>query len=83
MKRFKIEVKPELCTGCLRCELACSEVYTGLFNPSAARIKVVVSDTECSISFTEDCTYCGICVDHCFYDALKKIPEQTEEGGKL
>ncbi len=76
MKRFLIEVRPELCTGCLRCELACSEVYTGAFNPSAARIKVQVSDNECSISFTEDCTYCGICVDHCFYDALKKRLEE-------
>ena len=72
MSKFSIEVAPEKCTGCLRCQLVCSEKYTKAFNPSAARIQVVMHGADCDISFTSECTGCGICVQHCFYDALVK-----------
>jgi anaerobic carbon-monoxide dehydrogenase iron sulfur subunit len=38
LKALKIE--PELCTGCLQCELACSYENEGAFNPAKSRIKV-------------------------------------------
>ncbi len=38
LKALKIE--PELCTGCLQCELACSYENEGVFNPAKSRIKV-------------------------------------------
>ena len=72
LSKFLIEVIPEHCTGCLRCQLACSEQYTKTFNPSAARIQVVLKGPDCEISFTPECAGCGICVDQCFYDALVK-----------
>jgi Fe-S-cluster-containing hydrogenase component 2 len=72
LSKLLIEVIPEHCTGCLRCQLACSEKYTKTFNPSAARIQVVFKGPDCGISFTPECTRCGICVDQCFYDALVK-----------
>ncbi len=77
MSKFKIEAAPERCTGCLRCQLVCSEIYTKRFNPPMARIKVDISGVNCSISFTKGCNGCGICVDHCLYDALKKIPREN------
>jgi Pyruvate/2-oxoacid:ferredoxin oxidoreductase delta subunit len=76
MAKFEIQTNTENCTGCLRCQLGCSDVYTKTFNPLAAYIRVNVSAGECSINFTEDCTKCGICADHCFYDALRKKPEE-------
>lgn len=72
MGKFKIDVAAERCTGCLRCQLACSDLYTKAFNPSSARIRVDLLGVNCSIGFTEECNECGVCVDHCFYDALQK-----------
>lgn len=77
VEKFQIETMPEKCTGCLRCQLACSEQYTKTFNPSAARIQVVLLGADCFISFKDDCNACGICVEHCFYDAL--IKKQVEK----
>ena len=74
MKKFQIETFSEKCAGCLRCQLACSELYTQAFNPSAARIRVEVFGGDYAIHFTEDCNQCGICVEHCFYQALEKKP---------
>jgi ferredoxin len=72
MTKYLLSTFPEKCAGCLRCQLACSEVYTQAFNPSAARIRVEVSGADCTIVFSEDCTRCGICVDQCLYQALEK-----------
>ena len=79
MSKYHIQVFPEKCTGCLRCQLGCSDVYTKTFNPSAAFIHVVVSAAECTIDFQENCNECGICVEHCFYGALEKTKREQEE----
>ena len=77
MGKFEIRVATERCTGCLLCQLACSELYTRAFNPSAARIRVDVSGVDCSIRFTEKCNDCGVCVDYCFYGALEKTQREA------
>ncbi|MCP4668562.1 MAG: hypothetical protein GY849_19640 [Deltaproteobacteria bacterium] len=77
MKTYNIQVATERCTGCLRCELACSDLFTKAFNPSEARIRVVVSDADCSIGFTEACNACGACADHCFFGALEKTIKEA------
>jgi Fe-S-cluster-containing hydrogenase component 2 len=79
MAKYKINVVPENCAGCLRCELACSDAHTRAFNPSASRISVVMSDENCRIDFTEDCVECGICADQCFYGALSKTKKDWED----
>jgi Fe-S-cluster-containing hydrogenase component 2 len=35
-----LRIAPERCTGCLRCELACSYMQTGAFEPARAVIRV-------------------------------------------
>ena len=72
MPKYEIEVDTANCTGCLRCQLDCSDLYTKTFNPAAARIRVEVNGADCTIVFTEDCTHCGVCADSCYYDALEK-----------
>jgi Fe-S-cluster-containing dehydrogenase component len=72
MPKYEIKVDTANCTGCLRCQLGCSDLYTQAFNPAAARIRVEVNGADCTIVFTEDCTHCGACADNCYYDALKK-----------
>jgi carbon-monoxide dehydrogenase iron sulfur subunit len=70
MKEPEIDTYPEKCAGCLRCQLACSFLYTGAFNPAAARISIRASDSERSISFTDECTGCAACADECLFNAL-------------
>ena len=72
MAKYEIHANTDNCTGCLRCQLGCSDLYTRAFNPAEAYIRVTVSGADCTISFTEDCTQCGVCADNCFYDALEK-----------
>lgn len=77
MGKYQIETYPEKCTGCLRCQLACSEVYTKKFNPSQARIRVAITEADWSLRFTETCEECGVCADHCFYGAIEKIRKEV------
>ncbi len=76
---YDIRVSTGRCTGCLRCQLACSDFCTKAFNPSAARILVVISGADCSILFTEECNKCGVCVDQCFHGALQKMKREAEK----
>ena len=76
MAKFKIDVTEENCTGCLRCQLACSNQYTGAFNPEAARLIVDLSNTFPAISFTDECISCGICVDNCLFETLQKTKRE-------
>lgn len=75
MKKFDININPDKCTGCLRCQLACSYLHTGVFNPPAARILISTADSDRSISsitFTGECTGCGVCAEECLFGALEK-----------
>jgi Fe-S-cluster-containing hydrogenase component 2 len=79
MAKYTINVVPENCAGCLRCELACSDAHTKAFNPSSSRIRVLMSSEDYRIDFTEDCVECGICADQCFYGALSKTKKDRED----
>ncbi len=79
MAKYLIKADSASCTGCLRCELACSDVYTKAFNPSAARIRVSMSGENCRIDFRDDCVECGACADQCFYGALSKSKKDKED----
>jgi len=35
-----LRITPEKCTGCLRCELACSYMQTGTYQPAKSVIRV-------------------------------------------
>ncbi|MBI4322604.1 MAG: hypothetical protein HY675_29285 [Chloroflexi bacterium] len=68
-------INAELCTGCLICQLRCSLAFRREFNPSKARILIEPVDGVAGngniVTFTPECTACGICVLHCGYGALK------------
>ncbi len=78
MAKYEILVNTDNCTGCLRCQLGCSDLYTRVFNPEAARIRIKVAGADCMIAFTNECTHCGVCADNCFYDALEKKSEEVD-----
>ena len=62
---------PEKCTGCMRCELACSYHNTGAFQPSRSVIKVAALEAHTSYS-PFACPQCdeGWCMTACPVDAI-------------
>jgi anaerobic carbon-monoxide dehydrogenase iron sulfur subunit len=46
----QLRIIPDKCTGCLQCELACSFVQTGTFQPSRSVIRVYIFDEQASYS---------------------------------
>lgn len=70
-----IEIRADQCTGCKLCELACSAVKTGQFNPRQARIKVSLIDIpEIPVpTLLDSCDYCfgnPVCVRFCVTQAI-------------
>jgi carbon-monoxide dehydrogenase iron sulfur subunit len=66
-----LAITPERCTGCLRCELACSYMQTGEYQPSVSVIKV--SPFEGHTSYAPyTCTQCaeGWCMTACPVGAI-------------
>jgi len=44
----QLRIRPEKCTGCIQCELACSFVQTGTFQPARSLIRVHLFDDQAS-----------------------------------
>ncbi len=68
-------IDPGKCTGCKQCELACSYVKEGSFNPSKSRIRVFDFHTEGRfVPYT--CTQCdeAWCQQACPVDAITTDP---------
>ena len=62
----------EKCTGCMQCELACSYINEGEFNPALSRIKVFHFHDDARYS-PYTCTQCAEawCLHACPVDAIK------------
>lgn len=74
----EIKIYPQRCSGCLCCQLVCSFTFSGRFNLTKSRIVVSwPGDMEKRISLTDDCTYCGLCVQYCNFGALELVKEVT------
>jgi Fe-S-cluster-containing hydrogenase component 2 len=72
MKKARITVDPTKCTQCYCCQLLCSFIYTGAFNPEKARI---VIEPLNDITFTGECRKgCYACVNYCPTGALFRTP---------
>ena len=70
-----LKIIPEKCTGCMQCELACSWVQTGTFQPSRSVIRVNIFDEEASYApFT--CFQCSEawCMQVCPVNAIAIDP---------
>jgi hypothetical protein len=68
VEKSNIKVDPRACCECGCCQLICSYVYTGAFNPEKARI---VLDLPEEIRFTHECVAnCSLCTKYCAYDAI-------------
>jgi Fe-S-cluster-containing hydrogenase component 2 len=66
-----LRIEPELCTGCLRCELACSYAQSGEFNPAKSVIHVSAFERHTSFA-PYTCFQCaeGWCMTACPVEAI-------------
>jgi Fe-S-cluster-containing hydrogenase component 2 len=66
-----LRLKLSDCTGCQLCQLACSAVHVGAFNPEKARLKIVHEYTEEGIHIaSKHCIFCKKCEDVCPVGAI-------------
>jgi len=71
-----LRIIPDKCTGCMQCELACSWVQTGTFQPSRSVIRVNVFDEEASYA-PYTCLQCdeAWCMNACPVNAIGIDPD--------
>jgi len=76
-----LQIDPAKCTGCKQCELACSWVQTGTFQPSRSLIRVHVFDEQASYA-PYACLQCSEawCMQACPVNA---IDIDRETGAKI
>lgn len=70
-----LRIVPDRCTGCMRCEIACSYVQTGSFQPAKSVIRV--SPFELHTSYAPyTCFQCaeGWCMTACPVEAITIAP---------
>ena len=70
-----LRITPERCTGCMRCELACSYMQTGMFQPAKSVIRI--SSFEAYTSYAPyTCTQCAEawCLAACPVEAIHISP---------
>jgi Fe-S-cluster-containing hydrogenase component 2 len=72
---LNLTIIPDKCTGCMQCELACSWVQTGRFQPSRSVIRVNVFDEEASYA-PYTCFQCdeAWCMQACPVNAIAIDP---------
>src|SRR5436309_15571559 len=71
MAHRSLRIVPDRCTGCMQCELACSWVQTGSFQPSRSVIRVHVFDEQASYA-PYTCFQCeeACCMSACPVNAI-------------
>ena len=76
-----LAIHPDKCTGCKQCELACSWVQTGAFQPSKSVIRVHIFDEQASFA-PYTCFQCteAWCLQACPVNAID-VDENT--GAKI
>jgi ferredoxin len=65
----------ELCLQCLSCQYECSMVKGQAFNPALACIRLLYDENFLTkgYEFTDDCDWCGACVEVCPPQALEMV----------
>lgn len=77
----RLVIFPARCRGCRSCQLACSFVRTGVYNPSQSCIELerdLRTEKTAPMIQALACDLCGgqpACVEACAYDALTFEPE--------
>lgn len=65
----------EVCLQCLACQYECSMAKQGAFVPALAAIRIVYDRNFLTkgYEFTDECDWCGVCVEACPSHALEMV----------
>ena len=76
-------VDTDNCSGCRICELICSMVKFGEYNPHKSHIKLIRNrEMDVNIIATDSqCDFCGTCIQWCPHDALTIV--DTKEAALI
>ncbi|MCK4341861.1 MAG: 4Fe-4S dicluster domain-containing protein [Phycisphaerae bacterium] len=72
----RLIVDPDQCTSCRLCELACSQLAVGAYQPSRSHIQVLIHADD-AFFFPLVCIQCedAACMDACPTEALVRDPD--------
>ena len=85
---MQLVIDIEACYGCRTCELACSFHRRRVFSPDLSGIRVSRNSRTGKIEYSLDssCDLCKeerpLCVEYCFYGALKAVRKKNEKDKK-
>lgn len=76
MAKVKIVVfRSDKCNGCLECEKACSKVH--FKNDKGGQWSAIRITKEDSGQKMTNCNMCGLCIDMCPVEAIRRFPKGT------
>jgi carbon-monoxide dehydrogenase iron sulfur subunit len=79
----QLKIFPEKCSGCKSCEIICSLVNEGEFNPSKSRITTIIFRGEkypLPYNFPSTCRQCAdaLCMRECPVNAISRSKDKTK-----
>jgi ferredoxin len=85
-KATDFQIMSERCVNCLYCQLACSFVKVHRYEPASAFVRVERDLTtpfpeRYRIRFTEECDGCGVCLDYCYFNAIRNLKKPEKDLG--
>jgi ferredoxin len=73
-----IRIEADKCTGCRTCQVRCSAINLGEFNPFKSCITITRDHAirTISLQFSDECQNCGLCIAMCNYGALTRADKE-------
>lgn len=69
----RLVINPELCTGCLICELICSFSKFRRFNPLKSALRIEFNYELSRLEGFNVCSQCGACITSCPVNAISRV----------
>jgi len=73
-----IRIEADKCAGCRTCQVRCSAINLGEFNPFKSYITITrdhaIKTTD--LRFSDECKNCGLCIAVCNYGALTRADKE-------
>jgi NADPH-dependent glutamate synthase beta subunit-like oxidoreductase len=73
-----IRIEADKCVGCRTCQVRCSVINLGEFNPFKSYITITRDHTirTTDLQFSDECKNCGLCIAVCNYGALTRADKE-------
>lgn len=73
-----IRIEADKCAGCRTCQVRCSVINRGEFNPFKSYITITRDHAirTTALQFSDECQNCGLCIAVCNYGALTRADKE-------